>query len=191
MTVEIRLDMKAFQKASEKMPEKLYPRMKQAFRVVGDNFLRTFIKPRLTGSPGVRMRAGTLARSFKKNVAGTNIKSLILMIFTDSKYARIHEKGGTIKPTKSKYLAIPLDAAKTGAGVSRYKSPRDVPGLKFGGYSKAGNPILRTVEGQPMYVLVQSVTIKPRLGMFKTWERDATKNVQVLNTAVGEVLKRF
>lgn len=45
------------------------------------------------------------------------------------KYARLQEKGGTVRPTKSKFLAIPVGPALTAAGVSRYASPRDVPGL--------------------------------------------------------------
>lgn len=45
--------------------------------------------------------------------------------------ARIQDEGGTVRPTRAKNLAIPLDAAKTAAGVPRWKSPREVAGLKF------------------------------------------------------------
>lgn len=43
--------------------------------------------------------------------------------------ARIQEHGGDVTPVRAKYLAIPLDDAKTAAGVPRWKSPREVYGL--------------------------------------------------------------
>src|SRR3990167_6310333 len=43
------------------------------------------------------------------------------------RYARIQEHGGTIVPRSGKFLAIPVGPALTGAGVSRFASPRDVP----------------------------------------------------------------
>lgn len=191
MSIEIKLNTKSFDKAAEKFPGRLFKKMKPKFRLIGDIFLQKFIQPGRTGKPGVKMRTGALARSFNRSVIGTGLKDLVLFIFTDSKYARIHEKGGTITPKKSRYLAIPLDAAKTSAGVSRYSSPREVPGIRYGGVSAAGNPILRNLEGTPLYVLVQSVRIKKRLGMFKTWDNEIPKTVRILNTAVGEVLERF
>ncbi len=198
MGVEIRLDMKGFSQAVKEMPDKTYARMKPVFMRIGDIFMENFIKPGRTGNPGVRMRSGGagLAGSFKRIVIGSSIQSLMLMIFTNSKYARIHEKGskglpgGVIKPKKGKYLAIPLDAAKTKAKVGRELSPRNMT-LSFGGFSKKGNPLLRTVDGIPMFVLVKSVKIKARLGMFRMWGKQNTKNVRILNTAVGEVLRRF
>jgi len=45
------------------------------------------------------------------------------------RYARIQEHGGTIVPRSGKFLAIPVGPALTGAGVSRFASPRDVPDL--------------------------------------------------------------
>jgi len=42
-------------------------------------------------------------------------------------YARIQDQGGTIRPVRRKWLAIPTPEMKTGAGVARYASPRDYP----------------------------------------------------------------
>jgi len=50
------------------------------------------------------------------------------------KYARIHEFGGTIRPTVKRWLAIPNTdnpLLHTMAGVARYASPLDVPDLVF------------------------------------------------------------
>ena len=81
----------------------------------------------------------------------------------DVRYARIHELGGTIRPKRAKSLAIPLPAARTGAGVSGRPGPRDFPDLQF---MPSKNPrnvgILATPAGVPMFVLRRSVTIPAR-----------------------------
>lgn len=48
----------------------------------------------------------------------------------DVPYARPHEDGATIRPKRGKFLAIPMPAAKTKAGVAR-GGPRDFPNLRF------------------------------------------------------------
>ena len=58
------------------------------------------------------------------------------------KYGRIQEEGGRITPKNGRYLAIPVGPALTSSGVSRYRSPRDVPNLTF----------VQSLKGQPMLV---------------------------------------
>lgn len=78
------------------------------------------------------------------------------------KYARIQERGGTVRPKRSKYLAIPVGPARTGAGVSKNLSPRDVPGLAFA-QSRKGQPLLlNSLTGQVWFVLRRQVKIKPK-----------------------------
>jgi len=79
----------------------------------------------------------------------------------DVPYAAIHEYGGIIRPVRRKWLAIPLPIARTAAGVSRYQTPRDVPGLRFM-LSKRGNALLVDKKGVPWYVLKKSVSIPKR-----------------------------
>ena len=82
----------------------------------------------------------------------------------DVRYARIHELGGTIRPKRAKSLAIPLPAARTGAGVSGRPGPRDVPGLRF--VPTPGSPrvvaVLVNESNQVMFYLHKSVTIPAR-----------------------------
>lgn len=42
-------------------------------------------------------------------------------------YAGIQERGGTVRPVRRKWLAIPTASVKTAAGVARYQTPRDFP----------------------------------------------------------------
>jgi hypothetical protein len=78
-------------------------------------------------------------------------------------YFRIHEFGGTIRAKSGHSLAIPLDAAKTAAGVAR-GGPRDFANtflLKRDGKP----PLIMQRQGTAvvsLFVLVKSVTIKPR-----------------------------
>jgi len=85
-------------------------------------------------------------------------------------YLRIQEFGGTIVPKTAKYLTVPLPAALDGAGVPIHKSARDWDNT-FVARSKAGNLLIFQKRGKdvvPLYVLVKSVTIPPRLGMRDT-----------------------
>lgn len=121
-----------------------------------------------------RVRTGRLRSSIASSVeaAGESL-SLVLRaggVGTDKdvKYARLQEIGGTVRPIKGKYLAIPVGPAKTAAGVSRYASPRDVPGLVFV-QSLKGQPLLVQLTGKGgkakvtvWYVLRRSVTVRAR-----------------------------
>lgn len=66
----------------------------------------------VTDGAEVRLRAGG-------HTGGSAAKAV--------KYAAIQEEGGWVKGNP--YLAIPVGPARTPAGVPRYASPRDVPGL--------------------------------------------------------------
>lgn len=75
------------------------------------------------------------------------------------------EEDMTIVPTKSKFLAIPIGEGLTGAGIARYKSPRDVPGGFFinkGGRLLFGYKLGKTGRGKfrPLFVLVKSVFVQ-------------------------------
>ncbi len=76
-------------------------------------------------------------------------------------YARIQELGGQVRARNARYLAIPLSAAKTKAGVSRFASPRDVDGLFS--LNLGGRLFLVKKDRDAlvfMYVLKRSVTIR-------------------------------
>lgn len=84
----------------------------------------------------------------------------------------IHEEGGVIRPSRSKYLTIPLPSALDRRGVPLKKSARDWPDT-FVIRSKRGNLLIvqkRKGGGiTPLYLLKSSVRIKARLGLERTW----------------------
>ena len=132
------------------------------------------MKVRMRSADGtVGIRSGNLRNQFTQqtSVNGTVVKTDI----GDSvNYARIQEYGGVITPKHSQYLAIPVGPALTAAGVSKYKSPRDVQGL-FVIRSKAGKILLVRKDGKQglvtYFVLVKSVTLKPKLGLRETMRK--------------------
>jgi hypothetical protein len=103
---------------------------------------------------------------------------------TDAKtlaYARVHEHRGTtiIKPKRAKYLAIPLDDAKTARGVAR-GGPRDFADT-FVKRSKAGNLVIyqdRADQIVPLFVLVRSVRVKGRPALRPTAKEQIMPEIQ-------------
>lgn len=87
-------------------------------------------------------------------------------------YLRIHEYGGTIRPKRAKYLAIPLPEALDSRGVPKRRGPRDWKNT-FVAKSKKGNLLIFQKRGKdivPLYALKSEVRIPARLGMKKTLE---------------------
>ena len=79
------------------------------------------------------------------------------------RYARIHEEGGDIRPTRSRYLTVPVHASLfTAGGRQRYASARDVPDLTYGETS-AGQPLLvHENSGEVFYLLRRKVSLPAR-----------------------------
>lgn len=122
-------------------------------------------KRRISGTP-LHSRTGLLRRSIRGTVpAGRDAGDVVVRLEASPKYAATHEYGATIKPTRSRYLAIPLGAMKTRAGVSRVPSPRSVPDAFFW-QSKAGNKFIARARPdggiEPLFLLREQVRIKAR-----------------------------
>jgi len=79
-------------------------------------------------------------------------------------YANIHEKGGTIRPSIRSWLTIPLDAAKTEAGATRFTAQQVRDGHTKYRASFIRKGIIFGVEARgggivPLFVLKKSVQI--------------------------------
>ena len=165
--------------AAQRMPQTvkqvLFKRLTQAVEHARANYLTGG-----TTDTRLAVRTGALRASFGFEMQGTGaeISARIGYILPQRSasggdplvYARIHEgwpdgrNATTIHPRNAKYLAIPLDAAKTPAGVARGR-PRDFVNT-FVRKSKAGNLVIfqKTGNGgiQPLFVLKTAVTIPAR-----------------------------
>lgn len=132
-------------------------------------------------------RTGTLARSWvRPQVVGKTIKELSVIFINEAVYADIQEHGGKIEAKRAQFLAIPLEAAKTPAGVPRFSSPlreSTAPPMFFAKgilFAKEGNTIV------PMFALKKSVEIPPRLGAAEVIDKGISKMVKAAEKAAGQ-----
>ena len=152
----------------------------------GNQFVSRMITQRLSGPTGpqsLSRRTGTLARNIDKIVTQPKPNTFRLTAFVRKPafYAIVHEEGRIIRPKRARHLAIPLAAARTGAGVARPGGGGGsirarFPDLKFI-KSRAGNKLLVRIQGKgknkriiPMFVLKDQVRIPARLGFKKTFK---------------------
>ena len=143
-----------------------------------------------TSATSLSQRTGAALQSIKDSVkvSGDTVEDIegrIGGIF----YLKIHEFGGTIVPKNAKYLTVPLPAALDGSGVPLKRSARDWD-RTFVMKSKNGNLLIcQRGAGKsvtPLYVLVKSVKIPPRLGMRDALDRGRQFFV---DRAVSQMLK--
>lgn len=196
----------------------LRARVVQRLLKCGRTFDRVMVTERLSGptsAESLSRRSGQLARSNAHAVTTSPTKpTLEVAIGGGVPYARAHEHGATITPKKSKYLAIPLGAARTAAGVGRVTSPRNWPNPLRVLRSRRGNLLLvetlakaRTVDVatgkrvkagtfgpaairsklRPVFVLKSEVTLPPRLGFGKTFKRVSQQCLQELRAEFGRI----
>lgn len=188
------------------LPENLKKKIKKIFNINSAEMQRYLREQRLTGGTSdtqLGVRSGQLRGSVRiigAHEEGTSIKAGVSV---GTVYARVHvgPKGQqtTIRPKHGQYLAIPLEAAKTAAGVAR-GSPRYGPwtetfvarskkgnliifgkklsyqGVKVGGVRVKGLAIRRVGQNIiPLFVLKREVTIKARIDPFDALRHIAPK----------------
>ena len=150
----------------------------------GDDFVYDTIWGKLDGDP-LTGRSQSLRNSFFCEDDGTTLDNWSMVIYSTSKYAPIQEFGGTIVPKTSKWLAIPLTAAKTPAGVPR-GSPRSFKDTFFK-TSKKGNLILFQKVGKekivPLFVMKKRVDLDPKFGLFDAWDAEKPERSRIIDDA--------
>jgi phage gpG-like protein len=120
----------------------------------------------LSGSP-LHVRTGRLRASVVVDPIETRPGEITGPVGTNLAYASIQEHGGTIVPKHVQFLTIPLEAAKTAAGVTRYTAREIIENPGIGGFTgtffakgilfgKAGSSI------EPLFALKSSVTLPAR-----------------------------
>lgn len=134
----------------------------QCVRFVKQSFPKTsWFQPSPVGGP-----PGTVTGNLRRSITATPAKNGRAVVGTNARYARIHEDGGTLKPTTKQYLTIPVSvaAAKMRANTGDLRTQN----LTFRKGPNRGVAFLfRTTKGKNarselMFVLKRSVRIPPR-----------------------------
>jgi len=183
----------------KEMPEALFIETKKSLAkttlTIQKNVILGFNKD---PNSSLQTRTGNLQRSIKTENKGTDLNNMRSSVFTMSIYAPIHEVGGTIRAKKAfrgldggPYLAIPSDANKTRAGVTRF-SPRDAFTIvasirKLRNPKKAEYMIIDDDLG-PLFWLVPEVIIKARLGLQSETDKQIPNLIDELNDILLEDL---
>lgn len=112
--------LRRLERAFERVPARVHARMKPEFDRWGRTW-RSRVQARIGGGGQLANRSNQLSRSLQYVVDGTTAGTLRLRCFSAGViYVRMQELGGVIKPKNGRFLSIPLDAAKTAAGVARF-----------------------------------------------------------------------
>ena len=182
-----------FKAKMEAMSGKLYSAARDEFVDLQETWVRDMKKEHFQGYyPGktrgtkLRIRSGHLRSSVGGRVTGTKLGTLRALLRVGggrAGYARLQEEGGTITPTTKQYLTVPLrQALRPTTGTLKpsavIRKGRWGPRASEGYYTamgptfilnKGGKPLVMVKKGKrqkvvPLYALVKSVTVKPRLG---------------------------
>lgn len=157
-------------------------------------------KDNATRSPQVR--SGTLRRSIAGTVeARGDVLALTLSAGgrtggQDLAYAALQEFGGIVRPKAAKWLAIPVGAAKTRAGVSR-GGPRMFGDLRFQPSANAPQQKAylvrdagrgRSARSELLFVLVRRTEHRPHRYLGRAWDRVPPQVLEAMSGALREVL---
>lgn len=128
----------------------------------------------------LRVRTGRLAASIRSQVREGSGRLVEIAISSSVPYASAQERGGTIRPRRGQYLAIPLDGSTL--------APRARPGL-FVVRSRLGNLLLvrRNEAGgiTPVFVLKREIVLRGRFFLRAGAEAAERSLPALLQAAVG------
>lgn len=149
------------------------------------NFEAKIIKEQMRGGSGVKKVSGRLSGDWFIRQSGSGAEFRVTLA-SPTKYARIHQFGGVIRPTTAKNLAIPVKGSASQGALAQ--GPRNTPGLKF--FVGPKGPYLGKKAGSPMFLLRKSVTIPKRLKIFEAFRASGGKIIRAaLNDNIKRVLK--
>lgn len=190
----------AFEKKLKKIPSLL---VKNA-RTEINNSMRDFqieMQNRMrAGDGGLSRRNGALARSFHVVPATGNdlfqLEATATIGGASAPYAVIQEFGGTVRPTRGQFLAVPILGALTKAGRLKQSMVGflgQIPNVfiatsKVSGKATAFQRVSKR-RAVPIATLRRYVTMRPRLGFFDTWNKLKFKREVRMRSAFSRALK--
>ncbi len=175
LTVEI--NTKNLDRALRLFPKELKYEIADGMDHISRKFLKIFRQERLQGPPGIRGRPHGIFTHFSRaSLVSQDIEGMGMVIFSDSKIARMHEEGAIVKNPGGGKLAVPLSARKElftadGRLKQQYRKPRllkNVVPIQLRGKTFLAKVKKKLREILPLFVLKNQVHIKPRLMFYKT-----------------------
>ncbi len=198
LTVEI--NTANLERAIRLIPKELKNEIGDGMDHASRKFLKNFREQRLQGPPGIRGRPrGIFSHFFRASLVSKDIEGMGMVIYSDSKIAKLHEEGGTVKNPGGGKLAVPLSARKElftsdGRLKKQYRQPRllkNVVPILFNGKTFLVRIRKKVRELLPLFVLKNSVRIKPRLMFYRTWDEGQNERIRILNRSVEKALSKI
>jgi hypothetical protein len=155
---------------------RMHAGMANAAKLWGLAYLSALVKTRLSGRPGLNRVTGNLQRDWiVDSTAGDEISVKVETQGVANAYAGIQERGGVIRPVKSKFLWIPTEANRTPSGAPRISPTEAIQRGGFINYKRGpvffAKPMTKSTKKTlvthglvALFVLKKQVTIPARMG---------------------------
>jgi len=198
LTVEI--NTANLDRAMRLIPKELKYELADGMDHASRKFLKTFREQRLQGPPGVRGRPrGIFTHFFRASLVSKDLEGMGMMIYSDSKIAKMHEEGAKVTNPGGGKLAVPLSARQEmftsdGRLKKQYRQPRllkNVVPVQLRGKTFLAQIKKRLRGILPLFVLKNSIRIKPRLMFYKTWDEMQNERIKILNKSVEKALSKI
>lgn len=195
LTVEI--NTKKLDIALRLFPKELKNELGDGMDHISRKFLGIFRQTRLQGPPGIKGRSHGIFTHFNRAcIVSQDIEGMGMMIFSDSKIARLHEEGGIVKNPGGGKLAVPLSARKEmftadGRLKKQYRQPRllkNIIPIQLNGKTFLAKVKTKMRQILPLFVLKNQIRIKPRLGFYQTWDSMQNERIKILNKSIEKAL---
>ena len=198
LTVEI--NTANLDRAMRLIPKELKYEIADGMDHASRKFLKTFKDERLQGPPGIIGRPrGIFTHFFRASLVSKDLEGMGMVIYSDSKIAKMHEEGATVTNPGGGKLAVPLSARQEmftsdGRLKKQYRQPRllkNVFPLLLRGKTFLVRVRKKVWDILPLFVLKNSIRIKPRLGFYKTWDDMQNERINILNKSVEKALSKI
>lgn len=197
--LKVEINTKNLERAIRLFPKELKYELGDGMDHISRKFLKIFRQTRLQGPPGIRAHPHGIFTHFQRaSLVSQDIEGMGMVIFSDSKIARMHEEGAIVKNPSGGKLAVPLSARKelftsSGKLKKQYRQPRllkNVIPIQLRGKTFLAKIKKKLRQILPLFVLKNSVRIRPRLMFYKTWDDMQNERIIILNKSIEKALSK-
>lgn len=197
--LKVEINTKNLERAIRLFPKELKYELGDGMDHISRKFLKIFRQTRLQGPPGIRAHPHGIFTHFQRaSLVSQDIEGMGMVIFSDSKIARMHEEGAIVKNPSGGKLAVPLSARKelftsSGKLKKQYRQPRllkNVISIQLRGKTFLAKVKKKLRQILPIFVLKNSVRIRPRMMFYKTWDDMQNERINILNKSVEKALSK-